>query len=234
MKAVNLLPGEYRRAEPGTLRDASPTTLAVLGAMFVVLVIVAGYVVFSNDVASRKDQLARVSARAALVQRQADALKPYAQLASVQDQALSRVRELADGRFDWSIVLARLASALPTDVTLTALNGQMGTSGSSTPGSTAAGGPTVQLTGCTSSHSELAHTMDLLRGVDGVSDVQLQSSTQAVTAGPGAPASSGGCPRADQFALTVLLAAPAAPVATATSAGTPAPAAGTPATAGGS
>jgi hypothetical protein len=76
------------------------------------------------------------------------------------------------------------------------------------PGST----PSFTITGCATSQSEVAQTLERLRLIDGVSDVQLQSSTKATgsSSGSGSSATSGGCPGHDP-SFTVLVSFAALP-----------------------
>ncbi len=63
--------------------------------------------------------------------------------------------------------------------------------------------PTFTLTGCATSQSEVAVTLNRLRLIDGVGEVTLQSSAKA-SSGGGASAASGACPGTDP-AFTILL-----------------------------
>src|SRR5439155_13309604 len=83
--------------------------------------------------------------------------------------------------------------------------------------------PTFALSGCATSQSEVALTLNRLRLIDGVSEVTLQTSTKA---SPGAAASValGGCPAADP-AYTIQLTFDPLPAASSIRAATIVPAA---------
>jgi Tfp pilus assembly protein PilN len=82
------------------------------------------------------------------------------------------------------------SSTASTSASSTAAAGATGASvaSSTPPGSV----PTFTLAGCATSQAEVALTLDRLRLIDGVSEVTLQSSTQA--AKTGSASGSGGCP----------------------------------------
>jgi Tfp pilus assembly protein PilN len=239
MKAVNLLPREARRSGgSGALSGLGIGTTAVFAALGLALALTVAYVILANGVTTRKDELAKLNRQSTAAQRDAVALKPYADLEQLRESLLDRVRTLAGGRFDWPTALSRIARALPKDTTLTNFTGNPGAaSAAATPAATTpadasatpapASGPTVNLEGCTPSHIAVARVIDRLRAVSGVDSVSLQSSTVAA-ASTGSAAPTGGCPGAEQFKLTVQLSAPAIPAAPAAAAQAPAAGAPTP------
>jgi Tfp pilus assembly protein PilN len=218
MKAINLLPRDARRSF-GTFRGVGFSTAALLGVLSVALAVVAAYVLLSNDVTSKRDQLNAVQAQQAAAARQVAALKPYADLESLRQSLLDRVKTLAGSRYDWPSTLARIARAFPANAGLTDLNA----SASADQGGS---GPSVSLTGCTPSHDAVAGLIDRLRAVKGVAGVALQSSKLATDASGSSPsgAGAGACAgRPENFELTVSLEAPSGG-----SAAAPVPAAGQP------
>jgi Tfp pilus assembly protein PilN len=221
MKAVNLLPTEARHTGDVTLRGASAGTYGLLGGLALAVVLLVGYVLLANDVSSKTDQLQQINARAAAARAQVAKYQRFADLVSSREAMISQVRSLADDRFDWPALLARLANALPADVTLTDFQGALnGGAPTATPAATGAPatGPSFTLKGCTPSHSALGGAMDSLRAVEGVSDVTLQSSTLS----QGATGAESDCGRNETFAVTVSLegTAPVVPAAPAPTAGT--------------
>jgi hypothetical protein len=104
---------------------------------------------------------------------------------------------------------ADVVRALPNDVTLSAMTGGPPTATAAAPGvpAPAAGGPSVALTGCATTHSEVANVLVSLQRIVGVTGVQLASSQKAN--GPtGATATT--CPGANFTATLVYSAASAA------------------------
>jgi len=114
-------------------------------------------------------------------------------------------------------------------------SGAAATSSSSVSSATPAGSvPTFTLAGCATSQSMVALTLDRLRLIDGVSEVTLQSSTQAAKTSAGGSSGSGGssgCPGAT-FAMQITFDPLPSASATSSSSTTPAatPSALTPAT----
>jgi hypothetical protein len=156
------------------------------------------------------------------------------------NQRTLTVSQLVQARFDWSHALHELGRVLPAGTALSSLHGTVGAAGASSsagsspaaapaagatatsstpPGST----PVFTLTGCATTQSVVAQTLQRLRLMDGASEVQLQSSTKS-GAGSG---SSGGCPGNDAtFSVQILFAGlPAAPTPSASSGTSASPAA---------
>jgi Tfp pilus assembly protein PilN len=230
MNAVNLIPREGRRRGAGT--SVSVPTLALAGVLLVALIAAVLYVTTANTVATRKSELAQVSAGVAGWTAAANSYASFVQAAQRRTQELADVRQLASSRFPWSNLLGQIGGLMPKAAALSSLTA--GTSASttsstpSTPSTSGASVPSVQLAGCAASQSVVAQTMVQLRRVSGVSAVTLSSSSDA-----GAPSGSGsgsssnsGCPFPVQFqlSLTFTPSAAAAAAATATSGSATSPA----------
>jgi Tfp pilus assembly protein PilN len=256
MKAVNLLPSDHRGAAKAS--KASPAAAAsspggssfgayaVLGALALVVVMVAAYTLVGNSVKDRTAELARVQADSQAARSQADALKPYHDFQQMAEQRVATVTQLAQSRFDWERSLRDVSRALPGDVRLKSLKGSVsegaGSGGSALRGQVSA--PAIELSGCTKSQSGVARLMGRLRAVRGVTRVSLAKSdkgegdaggTAATTAVGQGPLCGKGSPPAFELVMFFersLVAPPSATLpAPNAAAGTPAPnaAAGTPA-----
>ncbi|MGH2854946.1 MAG: hypothetical protein ACRDLF_12235, partial [Solirubrobacteraceae bacterium] len=239
MRAVNLIPTEQRSG--GSVGARSE------GAAFAVLVLLAGLVVLAglygmahHQLASRRAEAAALTARAQQAQTQAARLASYTSFVSMREQRLQAISQLVGSRFDWSAAMGELSRVLPSDVSLSSLQGTVGsTTGSSgsksaspattavsttpTTTTTAAAAsaavssatppgtiPTFTLTGCATTQSVVAQTLVRLRLVSGVSSVTLQSSTKSTGGGAG----SGSCPSGDPlFSVQVSFNALPAPSA---------------------
>jgi len=213
MKAVNLIPDDQRRAGGGLLGDAGGATRALLGVLVLAIVVVVAHTLLSNGVAQRRSDLAGIEAQTRTLQAQAAALKPYGDVAELRARRVAAVRTLMGERFDWARLLGDVARVLPPEVTLVALTGTApsATAATGAPAAPAAGaapGPTIQVSGCTTDHRAVALTMERLRGVRGVADVQLASAN--TVGAPSSGSAGGGCPRRDQFQLALALAQPPA------------------------
>jgi Tfp pilus assembly protein PilN len=246
MKAVNLLPPDQRGASskvsaaPAASQPGGAGAYAVLGALAVGVVAVAGLVLTGNNIKDRQAQLDALTAREQAVQAQVGDLKPYADFAQLATSRVATVMDLAGRRFDWENALRDLSHAIPSNVTLTTMTGSVSSDGGGTGGSALRGAinaPAIALSGCTSSQPGVAKLMARLRTIDGVTRVSLAKSAKAPAAPAGiadsAPAGgSGGCGGGENptFEMVVFFEraadATAAPtdVATATPASTTAPA----------
>lgn len=212
MKAVNLVPRDAQRSF-SSVRGLNGGTNALFGVLGVLVVLATAYVVLSNNVTTKREQLAKTQQLQAAAEKQVAALKPYSDLEALRQNLLGKVRDLAGSRFDWPAAIDRVVRAFPADANLTNFEGAAAADGAA---------PTVTLTGCTPSHNAVAQLVDRLRSVQGVAGVSLASSTvQSDSAGTTGGDSS--CPHAESFNMSVSMEAPATPAAATP---TPAPATG--------
>lgn len=197
MKAVNLLPNDVRGAAKPTAETAAPVAkggigpFVVLGVLAACVAALAGYVLTNNTVKQRQADLADISARQQAVQAQVARLKPYADYANATRSRVKTVHDLAAQRFDWEQVLTDISRAIPGDITLSKLTGDVSTdAGSGSSGlRSAITAPAVTLDGCAPGQTQVAQLMARLRDVDGVTRVTLsKSDKQKVTTSTGTDA----------------------------------------------
>jgi Tfp pilus assembly protein PilN len=222
MRAVNLLPPDLRSgpkgpapAVPTGVENSGAGAFVVLGALAFAVVALAAYVLAGNTVKDRKAELAAATAKSAAVTQQVDALKPYADFESVANARVQTVKDLANSRFDWEQALRDLSRAVPADVTIAALKGDIGTAqpGGGTSGSGIRGAitaPAISLTGCTYTQTKVAALMARLRNIDGVTRVSLsKSDKEATTSSSGAdrtaPSATGYCGENDVPAFEMVV-----------------------------
>jgi Tfp pilus assembly protein PilN len=194
MKAVNLLPSDMRKAATKATARVRPEraegigAYVLLGALALCVAALAAYVLTSNTVDQRTADLAAVTAEADAAARKAAELKPYADFQTLASARVETVRGLAAARFDWEQALRDLSRALPAEVKLESLSGDMGL-----PGTDGGGGdplreaiqaPAITVTGCAPTQPAVAAMLARLRGVDGVTRVSLSKSEKGVAAGP--------------------------------------------------
>jgi Tfp pilus assembly protein PilN len=226
MRAVNLIPADQRQGGVSLAGRSG-------GAALMIVVLVAGLAVLAfmyggakHSESKSKTELATVDAELSAARAQVGRLAPYTSFIAMANQRIEYVSELVAARFDWSHAFRELGRVLPRDVSLSSLQGQVGVdsgtgtakssssarSASATPSSATPPGSTPKFTigGCASSQSEVAQTLQRLRLMDGVADVELQSSTEASSAGTTA-SSSGGCGRATFSATITFNGLPSAP-----------------------
>jgi Tfp pilus assembly protein PilN len=242
MRAVNLIPSDERRGagaptkSGGFVYVALGLLVAMVGGAFL-------YVSAANTISSRRAQLAQLSQQVTVAQARAAQLKPFADFATLEQQRIATVQQLAQTRFDWAGVMSDLARVVPGDVALTSFNGAVNATpvGASVGPNTPPAGPSLQLSGCTTSHDQVARLMPRLQLINGVTDVNLLSSAQPTTPGsapvtsplPGQTGTVSCGKETTEFTLTLTfrspgLAAQIAPVTTLTlpTSGTPGRSAG--------
>jgi Tfp pilus assembly protein PilN len=186
MKAVNLLPTDVRGAAKPTAETAAPVAkggvgpFVVLGVLAACVAALAGYVLTNNTVKQRQSDLAEISVRQQAVQAQVARLKPYADYANATRSRVKTVHDLAAQRFDWEQVLTDISRAIPADITLSELAGDVSTDAGGGTGSSslrsAITAPAITLDGCAPGQTQVARLMARLRDVDGVTRVTLSKS----------------------------------------------------------
>jgi Tfp pilus assembly protein PilN len=237
VRAVNLIPADQRRGPRGASRSGG-AVYVLLGVLAALVLGVAAYALTVNQVSSQKAELGRLQAQTAVAQAQADAFAPYRKFAALKQQRVATIEGLASSRFDWEVVMRKLASVVPANVWLTSLVGTVapGVNVQSKSGGADSGNlrdaeqvPALEMVGCTTGHAEVSRFMSRLRVIDGVTRVSLASSekqdTAAGASGAGGGGGSDGCRGASsaypQFSIVVFFggAAKAAPGAAAPAGG---------------
>jgi Tfp pilus assembly protein PilN len=219
MKAVNLIPGEQRQGSGSFTGRSGGGALIVLGLIAGLAALVAMYGSAHHRISSQKGEAATLTSQASAIQARTGRLTPYVSFVSMADQRMQTVSQLVQARFDWSHALHELGRVLPAGTALGSLHGTVGhagqSSGSSSATTAAAGAspasstppgstPVFTLTGCATSQSTVAQTLQRLRLMDGAGEVQLQSSTKA---GGSSGASAGSCPGGDPtFSVQIVFA----------------------------
>jgi Tfp pilus assembly protein PilN len=239
VRAVNLIPAESRAGGGSVTGRSQGAALIVLGLMVGLIIIAGLYGLARHQVSQRRAEAAKLTAQAQAAEAQASSLIPYSNFIALRDQRMQAVAQLVGTRFDWAHVMHELGRVLPHDVALSSVQGSVTATGTSavpaptpasppaasaaTPASAAsavqsatpAGStPTVAITGCTTSQSEVARTLQRLRLMDGVRTVALQSSTRTGESA-GVSSASGRCPSGDAVFIAQVsfsaLPTPAAP-----------------------
>ena len=185
MRAVNLLPPDTRGASKASAElGAGPEATGGAGAFVVLGVLaacvagVAGHVVTNNTIKQRQADLTQVTQRAQALQSQANQLKPYADFDSMAKARVQTVKDLAGSRFDWEQTLRDLARAVPADITLKSLTGDITTDagGGGSTLRTAIAAPAITIQGCAPQQREVGRLMARLHDIDGVTRVSLSKS----------------------------------------------------------
>jgi|1185.fasta_scaffold14204_2 Tfp pilus assembly protein PilN len=183
VRAVNLLPpdmagaskasADLGGARPEATGGAGPFVL--LGVLAACVAGVAGYVLTQNTIKQRQADFTAVTAQQQALAGKAEALRPFADFGTLANARVTTVKDLASSRFDWDQALRDLARAIPQDVTLKTLSGNVsGNDGGSVRGAISA--PAITLDGCAPGQTQVARLMARLRGIDGVTRVSLSKS----------------------------------------------------------
>jgi Tfp pilus assembly protein PilN len=254
MRAVNLIPADQRSGNGLATRSGGAAYL-VLGLLAGLSVLALIYGTSRHEIQARRTEAAALSTRAQEVQAQAARLSPYTSFIAMREQRVHAVAELVGSRFDWPSAMAELSRVLPSDVSLSSVQGAIGAAGAAGAKAATAGAvssatppgatPTFTITGCATSQTVVAQTLVRLRLISGVNAVALQSSTKAGGNSGGSGSCSGSdpvftvqvnfepLPAAPALSTTTSSAAPNGSIASAAARANTA-AASTPSTSGGS
>jgi len=206
MKAVNLITTEQRRAQSsGALGGSS---YIVLGVLAVLLLMVAGYVLTSNNVNQRKSDAAEAKAQADQLEAEVAARGAYTDFAQLKEARVASVSTVADTRFDWERLMRELSRVMPagswlqtTDASVTGnVTGAEPTT-TTTTGAPVTPQPKANLVGCTPEQTDVAAMMVRMRELHRVSDVELNESVKEL--GASGDAGVDNCGRYYKFDITV-------------------------------
>lgn len=228
MRAVNLIPSEQRRGAVNLSGRSGGAAYIVVGLILGLALMGVLYGKADHEVGAKQAEASRLTAEAQQASSEASRLAPYTSFVSMREERLKAVQELANTRFDWAHVMHELGRVVPTQAALSTVDGTIGSatatvSPPATPATTATNAvssatpagstPNFAITGCATSQSTVALTMNRLRLIDGVSEVSLESSSKSGGGG------GGGCPAGDPaFSVQVSFDALPAPVVKAPSA----------------
>jgi hypothetical protein len=214
MRAVNLLPSDLRGAAPKPARGARPEPVqgigayVVLGALALCVAAFAGYVITTNGIKQREADLETVKLRTSAATAKAAALKPYADFQALASTRVETVRGLAAARFDWERALRDISHAVPADVKLAGLSGDMGLPGTAGSGGDPLRGsiqaPAITMTGCAPTQTRVARMMARVKGVDGVTRVSL-SKSEAVASSAGSTSGESPCSGANPATFSLVV-----------------------------
>lgn len=185
MRAVNLIPSEQQRGAGGAAGKSGGGAYIMLGALALLVVLAATYVVSNKSLTDKRTQLADVTQQAEAAEAKAQALTSYTKFAAIRQKRVDTVTQLASSRFDWAHALREVARVLPQNAWLTSLSGTTSTSvsidggGGSSSMRSSLNVPAIIINGCTTSQQAVAKLITRLRLIDGVQRVTLEDSTKA-------------------------------------------------------
>ncbi|HTZ63406.1 MAG TPA: hypothetical protein VMB51_04825 [Solirubrobacteraceae bacterium] len=238
MRAVNLIPGSDHGGPRIKVGRSGGGAYAVLGLLGGLALLVFSYGQASHQISSRHAQIASLETQVSQAQEQASQLTPYTNFVSLREQRIDAVTQLVDSRFNWPGAFYELGRVLPASASIQQLDGTVGASAgsgsssstaslsskasSAASGSGSAGSavssatppgsvPSFTLTGCATSQAAVALTLERLRLIDGVSEVNLQSSAASGATGGGGSSTSCAAGRVTFSAQVVFDALPTVP-----------------------
>jgi Tfp pilus assembly protein PilN len=197
MRPVNLLPPAERRGDQAPARTG-PLPYLLIGALVAVLAGVTLLVITSNQISDSKAEVAQLKQEDAVAKARVDRLAAYTQFRELREQRVATVATLANSRFDWERVMRELALVLPSNVWLTTLDASASPKATVEGSEAATGamratiaGPALSIRGCATGQEAVAGFVTVLKNIDGVTRVGVESS-ELTSAEGGAGASQGG------------------------------------------
>jgi Tfp pilus assembly protein PilN len=161
----------------------------VVGLLVVALALVTIYVLTSNSISQRREELSSLRQQLTQTQAASGALTRYSQFTQLAQTRTQTVQEIAASRFDWAKAMSELADVIPADATLESLTATVNPGASA--GGTSSGGsglrsdisvPAFELVGCTATQDDVARLMSRLRLINGVTRVTLSDSVKDAAA----------------------------------------------------
>ena len=202
MRPVNLIPPEDRRGDRAPLRSG-PLSYVVVGALAAVLAVVTLMVMTSNDIAEKEAEVEQLEVDLESTTAEAERLAAFTKFATLRAQRESTLASLAQSRFDWERVMRELALIIPSDVTLTDLNGSAATNAEGSSATEDIGAPNLSISGCAGSHSAVADFLAALEDIDGVTRVAVGRSEASNEDAGGSLSDTSVCGTAHTFDVAV-------------------------------
>jgi Tfp pilus assembly protein PilN len=190
VRPINLIPPDERRRTGGVATRTGPIVYLFVGALGVILIGVVMLVLFDNSIHSHEGEVTRLESEKSTASAEASKLARFTSFNQVAEERTHTISELADSRFDWVRVVRELSLVLPRDIYLESLVASGG--GGSETGIT---GPSMTMVGCGASQPGVGGFLTALKQIDGVTRVELDSSTVTGRASSSEGKGVGGCQR---------------------------------------
>jgi Tfp pilus assembly protein PilN len=178
-RRINLLPPE--REERRRARQTTTTIVAAGVALVVLLALV--FVAEIIRLNGQKNALVAQQGKNAALQGEIAQLSQFQQLDTQLQQKTTLLKNITQDEVRWSIVLADLSLVIPSDTWLTNFTATQATTSATQSGAGAQASPaigTIQLTGTTFSHLDVAKWLTRLAGVDAFTNPYLSLSSKGV------------------------------------------------------
>jgi Tfp pilus assembly protein PilN len=183
VRPVNLIPPEKRRGDRAPSRTGV-LPYVIVAALAIAVVLVTFMTMTGKQISDREAEVASLQAQEQAATARADALRPYAEFASLSQARDATVTSLAQSRFDWERVLRELARVIPGDIWLTGATGTVNPTvqlqgATVVEGRDTVAGPALELVGCGANQRAVAGFLAALRDIDGVTRVGIASSERS-------------------------------------------------------
>jgi Tfp pilus assembly protein PilN len=177
-RRINLLPPE--RAQQRRARQMTVTIIAAGLALIVVLAVVYGAETLRAH--SEQNKLKAQQAQNDALRSQVAQLARFDQKEGELNQKTQLLDTLTQNEVRWSVVLADVSLLIPSDVWLTNLTGSVSASfgQSAAPGASASSIGSIQLTGVTFAHLDVAKWLTRLAQIEAFADPYLSLSSKGV------------------------------------------------------
>jgi Tfp pilus assembly protein PilN len=177
-RRINLLPPEREERR----RARQITTTIVAGGVALVVLLALVFVAELISLHGQKNTLEAQQAKNATIQEQVSQFSQFQQLEVQLQQKTTLLKTLTRDEVRWSIVLADVSLVIPSDTWLTNLSATQTTTSATQPaaGAQAQVLGTIQLTGTTFSHLDVAKWLTRLAGVDAFTNPYLSLSSKGL------------------------------------------------------
>ncbi len=132
MRAVNLIPAEQRGGGSVGAGRSGGGAYAVLGLLAGLAILALIYGMAHHQISSRRSQAAALTSQAQQAQAAASRLAPFTSFIALREERTKAVSQLVNSRFDWAHAFHELGRVLPTQISISSLDGNIGSTGTTT------------------------------------------------------------------------------------------------------
>ena len=175
MRQINLLPSDIAERR----RARQITTLLVAGGLVLVAILALVFVVQAARLSGTRGDLEAQERTNARLQRQVTQLQGFAELQTTLRTKEQLLGQLTANEVRWSLILNNISLVIPSDVWLTNFSGSVQPP-AVTAGQAAAVG-TIQVSGKTFTHLDVARWLSRLAGVEEFLSPYLSLSSKSTT-----------------------------------------------------
>ena len=190
MKAINLIPADQRRGAGGAAGRTGGGAYAIVGLLAIALLLFGSWTLTNKQITEKTAEADSLEQQAQIKTAQASALGSYKKFADIRANRVQTVKKLVDTRFDWAHAMGEVSRVLPAKTWLTGLSGTIApgvasdVGGAADPLRAARPVPAIEMTGCSTSQTEITRLIARLRLINGVDRVSISSAKKSTTLKP--------------------------------------------------